>query len=256
MIYISHLLPDEEMQELIAETGAGVESIEFSISENLDHLSSGITGYRKRLRTMGAERLILHGPFLDLNPMTFDREIARVTRLRFAQAYEAARELGAEKIVYHSGLYPDAYLLIGWAERMADFFEDFLEDRSDVQVVVENVFDRAWEPLKEMASRVEKENFRLCLDAGHANRYSGIPVQEWCENLKEVIGHMHVHDNRGDKDAHLGIEEGSMDWKSMLTSLRDKQDITYTIECGKREAVMKSWKVLVGYLGKSSGVPE
>ena len=66
----------------------------------------------------------------------------------FAQAYEAARELGAEKIVYHSGLYPDAYLLIGWAERMADFFGEFLEDRRDIDVVVENVFDRTWKPLR------------------------------------------------------------------------------------------------------------
>ena len=35
VIYISHLLPDEEMQELLKNSELGVESIEFSISENL-----------------------------------------------------------------------------------------------------------------------------------------------------------------------------------------------------------------------------
>ena len=39
MIYVSHLLRDEEMKELVEELQVGVESIEFSISENLDHLS-------------------------------------------------------------------------------------------------------------------------------------------------------------------------------------------------------------------------
>ena len=33
VIYISHLLPDEEMQELLKSSELGVESIEFSISD-------------------------------------------------------------------------------------------------------------------------------------------------------------------------------------------------------------------------------
>ena len=38
MIYISHLLPDEQMRQIIQETGFGIESIDFSISDNLDCL--------------------------------------------------------------------------------------------------------------------------------------------------------------------------------------------------------------------------
>ncbi len=36
MIYISHLIEDEKMKALTARTGAGIESIEFSVAENLD----------------------------------------------------------------------------------------------------------------------------------------------------------------------------------------------------------------------------
>ena len=50
MIYISHLLPDEEMKGLVTETGTGVESIDFSISDNLDHLGKRIELYQKKLR--------------------------------------------------------------------------------------------------------------------------------------------------------------------------------------------------------------
>ena len=143
MLYFSHLLPDEETKEIIKETGMGLESIEFSISENLDHLDSCLLAYEKRLERMGCKNLILHGPFLDLNPMTFDERIREVTRKRYEEAYAAAKKLGAKKIVYHSCHVPDFYLLIGWAERMAQFFEEFLADKDDsVEVLMENVLDR------------------------------------------------------------------------------------------------------------------
>ena len=72
MIYVSHLLDDVDMRDVIERTGAGVESIEFSISENLDRLEEKIDSYEKRLEEMGCGKLVLHGPFLDLNPMAFD----------------------------------------------------------------------------------------------------------------------------------------------------------------------------------------
>lgn len=72
MNYVSHLLDDMDMKEVIGQTGAGVESIEFAISENLDCLEEKADRYEKRLEEMGCRNPILHGPFLDLNPMTFD----------------------------------------------------------------------------------------------------------------------------------------------------------------------------------------
>lgn len=42
MIYVSHLLPDREMREVMERTGAGVESIEFGVADNLDNLSRSI----------------------------------------------------------------------------------------------------------------------------------------------------------------------------------------------------------------------
>ena len=111
MIYISHLLPDEEMKGLVTETGTGVESIDFSISDNLDHLGRTIERYQKKLEEMGNPPLTLHGPFLDLNPAAFDSLIREVTMKRFTQCYQAGLELGAKKIVYHSGMIPCVYYL-------------------------------------------------------------------------------------------------------------------------------------------------
>lgn len=247
-IYISHLLPDEEMREVIEKTGAGVESIEFSIAENLDRLGESISSYKKRMRNMGAENLILHGPFLDLNPMTFDREIGRVTRLRYEQAYRAAEELGAEKIVYHSCLCPDAYLLTGWAERTAEFYREFLRGKQGPEVVLENVFDRTWEPLMEAVRKTGMENFHLCFDAGHAGCYSRLTAEQWALQLQGEIEHVHVHDNRGDADSHLAVGEGTIDWEKICQIFRGREELTYTIECGSRKAVEKSLVKLSAFL--------
>lgn len=245
MLYFSHLLPDEETKEIIKETGMGLESIEFSISENLDHLDSCLLAYEKRLERMGCKNLILHGPFLDLNPMTFDERIREVTRKRYEEAYAAAKKLGAKKIVYHSCHVPDFYLLIGWAERMAQFFEEFLADKDDsVEVLMENVLDRVWEPLKETTERVNHPAFGLCLDIGHAHCYSKDPVQQWAQALNPYIRHVHVHDNLGKKDSHLALGEGTIPVQEVFDKLKQKAECTYTIECSSYEAVMKSYDML------------
>ena len=106
MIYISHLFPDDQMEELIRQTGMGVESIDFSIADNLDHFSESIDAYREKLKKMGTRELILHGPFLDVNPAAYDRLVREATMTRFDQCYQAGLLLGARKIVFHSGMNP------------------------------------------------------------------------------------------------------------------------------------------------------
>ena len=109
MIYISHLFPDDQMEELIRQSGMGVESIDFSIADNLDHFSESIDVYREKLKKMGTRELILHGPFLDVNPAAYDRLVREVTMKRFDQCYQAGLLLGARKIVFHSGMNPYVY---------------------------------------------------------------------------------------------------------------------------------------------------
>lgn len=251
MIYISHLLPDEEMREVIEKTGAGIESIEFSIAENLDHLSETIASYQKRMKMIGTEELTVHGPFLDMNPMTFDSEIRKATKKRYEQAYTAARELGAKKIVYHSCMYPTIYYLTGWAERVVDFFREFMDGKNELEIVMENLYDREWEPLLDVVRQVEVPNFQLCLDIGHAHCYSNRPVQEWIKGLAPQITHLHLHDNCGERDEHLALGNGNIPLDQVFSALREdtslrpgRRNFTYTIECSRKEDVLESYPVV------------
>ena len=244
MLYISHLLPDSDMREIIEKTNVGVESIEFSIADNLDHFTETLNSYKARLKDMGSEKLILHGPFLDLNPAAFDSLIRQATYDRFAKCYEAGVELGAKKIVYHSGMCPQIYFQEGWAERVADFFEEFMRERTELEVTMENVLDPLWESVQKVGKLVTAKNFHLCFDMGHAHCYSKQPVLEWTEALAEYVTHLHIHDNDQSYDTHRALGEGTIPWKALLQKLPAGETRTWTIECMRKEDVFKTITLL------------
>lgn len=240
-MYVSHLLCDDEMREWIRQTNMGVETIEFSIAENLDHLDETLRFYEKRLAFMECEDLTLHGPFLDLNPAAFDSMVQEATFCRFEQAYKAARSLGAKKVIYHTCFVPTVYFLEGWAPRVIDFFERFLEKKSEnVEILIENVLDPLPEPLAEIAQQISHPAFGVCLDLGHANCYSKIPVEQWIEILQPYLRHVHMHDNFGDKDSHLAVGSGKLYTEKIVSYIRNTDDKNCTIECNTMEAVKKS----------------
>ncbi|MDD7388890.1 MAG: sugar phosphate isomerase/epimerase [Lachnospiraceae bacterium] len=244
-VFISHLMEDYEMKELIEMTGCGVESIEFSISENLDSLYREIRTYEKRLSRMGCKELTIHGPFLDLNPMAYDKWVVEITRQRYEQAYLAAQLLGAEKIIYHTCYIPGIYMLTGWADRMVDFWNRFMEDKHGIQVLMENVQDPCIEPILEVADRVRHPDFGLCLDVGHANCYSQESVTKWARRLGPHVKHVHLSDNDGRTDSHLALGEGTTPAAEALSCIYfHNPEATCTIECSSREAVLKSWNWL------------
>ena len=244
MIYISHLLPDEEMKEFTQKYGTGIESIDFSISDNLDHLPETVENYRKKMEAMGTSALILHGPFLDINPCAYDSLVREVTMKRFSQCYEAGMLLGARKIVFHSGMNPYVYYKESWAEHVALFWQEFMEDHTELEVVLENVFDDDWRLLLDVYRKVDRPNFKLCLDIGHAHCYSSLDVRQWAENLALYVSHVHVHDNCGDRDAHIGLGKGNLPWKEVLSFLPENEQRTWTVECMKKEDVQACLAVL------------
>lgn len=254
-IFFSDLLERHEMAELIASTGAGFETIWFSVADNLDRFEHSIGFERERQASFGHPDLIVHGPFLDLNPMTFDSCIRQVTMERFNQAFDAARMLGARKVVYHSGMIPSVYFLQGWAQRMVAFWNEFMEGKSGVQVCMENVLDREIEPFAEVVQGVDSDCFGICLDVGHAHCYSNHDVREWALGLGASIKHVHVHDNDSTCDAHRGLGWGSIDWESVVSAIASQNaDATWTIECARADEARGSFRVLQRLVPAAYGV--
>ncbi len=250
IIYVSELLEEGELREIIKETGCGLETIRFGIAENLDSLNDTIAEVKRTLRLFGNPPLTVHGPFLDINPASFDSHARKLTLRRFHEAYTGAVETGAEKIIFHSGMIPNVYFSQGWAEHTAAFWDEFLESHSDIPVCVENVLDREIEPLLDLVRLVGKrhENFGICLDLGHAQCYSAYPPEKWMGSLAPYIFHIHVHDNHGSTqndncrdDQHLAFGDGIMNITEIFKRIKElPRDVSFTVECNKKEDVYKS----------------
>lgn len=251
-MYISQLMPEEELRDVLACSGAGLELIDFSIAGNLDAFDETMAGTVALLDRLGQPAVSVHGPFLDLNPMSFDSRIVRVTADRFAQAYEAALMLGADRIIYHSGMIPTVYYTEGWAERTASFWNRFLEDvgagkGAGPLVCMENVLDREVAPFLEAAQRVEHPGFGICLDIGHVACYAADPLSVWTGKLSGRIRHVHLHDNDGIRDLHLALGEGQVPWEAAVKELLagpGGEEITFTIENTSAEAAKRSLAAL------------
>ncbi len=252
-LFISGLLETEEdLEEVLVRTGTGLESIQFSVAENLDHFSRTLDKEKALLQRLGNPALTLHGPFMDLNPMAFDRKIQDVTMERFDQAYEAAAELGAEKIVFHSCMVPTVYFAWGWADRMIEFWNRFLQDKSGIGICMENVLDESAQLFADVIQGVDHPDFGICLDLGHAHCYAKDSEEIWIRKLAGHIRHVHLHDNCGDGDRHLALGEGTIRWKECIQVIqKENPEVTWTIENMKKDDILQSCSIFRQYSGSS-----
>lgn len=55
---------------------------------------------------------------------------------------------------------PYAYYKEGWADHVSVFWQEFMEDRREIEIVLENVFDNDWELLLDVYQRVKSAQFQ------------------------------------------------------------------------------------------------
>lgn len=179
----------------------------------------------------GIEPCILHGPFGDLCPGSFDAMVRDVARNRFEFAFSISRQLGASYIIFHHGYVPGTSFPDRWLTRSTAFWKEFLKDKSNVQFHIENMLERDPDLLSELVAAVDSPNFNVCLDIGHAHCHSKTPVLQWIEKLGEKIQYVHLHNNHGETDEHLGLGNGTIPMLEVCYALDEfAPDAVWAIE--------------------------
>jgi sugar phosphate isomerase/epimerase len=96
---------------------------------------------------------------------------------------------------------------------------------------------------------VGSPRLQLCFDPGHAALFSKVPVHRWAEAFGTGIGLMHVHDNRGQRDDHLPVGEGTINYRGVLLSVLDAgARPILTVEPHRKEHFARSVAGLKGIL--------
>ncbi|MBO5051813.1 MAG: sugar phosphate isomerase/epimerase [Clostridia bacterium] len=72
----------------------------------------------------------------------------------------------------------------------------------------------------EFVQEINHPNLGMCLDTGHANVF-GDDCGDMVRLIAPVLKVLHVHDNLGDKDAHLPPYQGTINWESFTAALRE-----------------------------------
>lgn len=195
----------------------------------------------------------LHGPFLDLNPVSPEPGLRRLTSERYRQALQAASTLGARHLVLHTQFncnlrqpdYPG-----NWIAGNMRFWEKLLPqaEAAGITILLENMWDPCPDFLAELLARVDSPWLKACLDTGHANLFSRVPLTTWAETLGDHLVHLHLSDNRGGWDEHLAAGAGSIDFAPLLTRLAQRSAPPWLVlEVPRYSQVADS----LGYLGWS-----
>ena len=208
---------DPQAAELARRYGLGVETTAFCAPENME--DDGEVA-RKAAALAGFPVRSLHAPYYELTPCAIDPLIGRVSRRRYLQAAETCVQIGARRMVVHSGFQAQTYYPQWFVPKSIEFWRRFLDLLPEgVEIALENVFDPAPDLLGEIVDGVGDARFRACLDLGHAFAYSAVPPEAWIDALGARISHVHLHNNAGECDVHAPLDCGGMDMQALLERL-------------------------------------
>lgn len=187
--------------------------------------------------------LSIHAPFMDLSPGAVDSEVRKVTLARFSSTLDLAEVLKPSIIVFHSGYEKWKYdfNVDLWLENSLRTWRPIHERAGNigVQIAIENIFEDNPNNLRLLMENMNSDNFGICFDTGHLNLFSKVVLEEWMESLNPYILELHLHDNNKKADQHLAIGEGTFDFETFFTLLRNK-DCLRTIEAHTPESVVTS----------------
>ncbi len=192
-----------------ASIGAGIEVQAYRDSALLCGDADALSKYRAAIAPAGLRAV--HGPFADLCPGSSDPLVRDLARHRFEAAYRLAQGLDATHLVFHHGYVPGTSFPSRWLARSREFWKGLLRVAPpEVQCHLENHLERDPELLADLLAAVDDPRLDACLDVGHVHCHSSVPIIPWIERLGPRIGHVHLHDNHGADDEHLGLGEGSI----------------------------------------------
>ena len=177
-------------------------------------------------------RVSVHGPLGNASLASINPGIWRESVRQYIGAIELAHDVGAAILVVHPGDLRDPRFFADFT-RLAQEALGLLARRAEelgVTLAVENCgqyhagIDRSAADLRSLITQAGSPRVRACLDIGHAavNRNAA----ELVELLGRDIVHLHVHDNHGQRDEHLPVGRGTIDFASLAPILAHFDGLT------------------------------
>ena len=209
--------------ELCKKNNLAIEVQSFS-NPYLENKHDIIEEYKKLLPKVKIGRSY-HAPFWDLNLGTKIKGLQEIMMKFYNEAYSIAKQLNCTEIIIHANYKPGTDWYDGWINRAKTFLETFLKDKDNsIRICIENQFETDSELFIRLIDEVNDPRVKVCLDIGHANCNSNMPLEDWIKTLNTRIAQYHLHNNHGKQsvygynkdDEHLAINDGTIDIEKAL----------------------------------------
>ncbi len=235
-----------EFGHKLADMGLNPE-IYFSARDLDGHSTEDLTGSLSPLAKQGLS-FTIHAPFMDLNPGSVDPKIRSITLERWLQLLPVIKLLKACRVVVHPGFDHWRYgtMTDEWMQITSRTIKEVMERYPTyVTLAVENIFDRDPWVIKGLLKLVNHPRVGHCFDVGHFLLFSKTDLDTWFQALGPHMVELHLHDNRGDCDAHMGIGQGIAPWGQVFSLLKATGgEPVLTIEAHTQEDAMISLEYL------------
>ena len=173
-------------------------------------------------------KFTVHCPIADINIASPSKTMLNASIKRLKQSMAYARELNAELWVLHPGqitgitpFYPGS----DWQQNVQSI--RLLQKTAreyGLRIALENVpqkygsIMKTAEDFKKLYDEPDLAEIGIVLDTGHANLEA--QTERFLTQLPHKIFELHLSDNMGESDQHLGIGHGKIDWQQFTAHLK------------------------------------
>ena len=247
-LFVSKKLTPELLAQISAARFEGLEI--FATRSHFDYATqSEVRNMAMALADNRLKLLSLHAPTsrdVDIHregssPLSIT-EVERVRRIEamdeLKRVLDVAQDLPFARLVLHMGGSRETA-----DPRRRDAAFSSLEHLSlhahhaGVTICVENTTSEMGDPgyLRSFVEETRLTAVRFNFDIGHAHLADGPEeerVAKGFEPLRGLVASTHIHDNHGEKDEHLPLYDGSIDWPAAIGLLKSvpAKDLPLTLE--------------------------
>ena len=169
-------------------------------------------------------KVTFHAPFMDLRPGALDDKIRQTSLDRIKEAFDLASYFHPLKVVCHPA-FDDRYYVDCddlWLESSIKTWTELIALAKDARTIIalENVYEKEPRILRRLFEALSSDSICFCLDTGHFNVFSHMPLNIWMQELGKYLGHLHLHDNHGKADEHLPVGCGTFPFAELFKILR------------------------------------
>jgi len=182
----------------------------------------------------------VHAPFADINIASPSKPVLTASLKRLKESMACANALNAKLWVFHPGNKTGISMFYhgeDWKQNIQSINQ--LHETAEeygLNIALENLPEKYGflmkqpEDFQKFYKEASLHDVGIVLDVGHANLEG--QTEPFLRKMPEKIVHIHISDNMGENDQHLGIGYGKINWQQFAETLHEiAYDKTILIEC-------------------------